>query len=319
MDFSKKMVVTIATAFSISVISSAIFADNIAQQKNIFIQKLVQQDHFNRAQVTGLLNSLHKDPRVIAAMTKPFEKKPWTFYRDFFITQQRITLGAAYLEKYHTPLMQMQKKYGIPASIITAIIGIETEYGTHLGNYSVLNTLYTLGFYYPPRESFFRGELEQYLLLTRANHLNPSQEKGSYAGAFGIPQFMPSSYRNYGVAYHAGHSINLYKNKDAIASVANYFHRNGWQANQPIARLLPSKQANYNHQRASRLALPLQNTMQYWATYHNFNVIMSYNHNVVYAMAVYQLSQAIERQYDNNVEQLRKTASRAAPSSKKMA
>lgn len=319
MDFSKKSIITIATAFSISIISSAVFADTVAQQKNSFIQKLVQQDHFNRAQVTHVLNSLHKDPRVIAAMTKPFEKKPWTFYRDFFITQKRITLGADYLEKYHAPLMQMQRKYGIPASIITAIIGIETEYGTHLGNFSVLNTLYTLGFYYPSRESFFRSELEQYLILTRANHLNPYQEKGSYAGAFGIPQFMPSSYRNYGVAYHAGDSIDLYKNKDAIASVANYFHRNGWQADQPIARLLPSKQANFNHHIESRLALPLKNTMQYWATYHNFNVIMSYNHNVVYAMAVYQLSQAIEKQYDNNLKQLGKTASGATASTKKVA
>lgn len=301
MKFSKIFFITI-----LACATTTVFADNlivnpkqVKQEKKQFIDKLVSQDHFNRAKLNALFATLHKDPRVIASMTKPFEKQPWTYYRDFFITPKRVTLGAKYLKDHHVVLMRMQRKYGIPASIITAIIGVETEYGRHLGIYSVLRTLYTLGFYYPTRETFFRKELAQYLILTRDNHLNPSELKGSYAGALGIPQFMPSSYRYFGVAFRGSH-VNLFNQNDAIASVANYFYKNGWRANKPIARILKSKNQWINKKMGARLAMPLQHSMQYWETYKNFDVIMSYNHNVVYAMAVYQLSQAIEKQYALN-------------------
>src|SRR3990167_3616701 len=274
----------------------------VKQEEKQLIQQLVTKNHFNREKLNQLFQKLHSDPKIIACMTKPFEKQPWSYYRDFFVTPKRVRLGAQYLKDHHFALMKMQKKYGIPASIITAIIGVETEYGTHLGIYSVLRTLYTLGFYYPPRETFFRKELAQYLILTRDNHLNPYEIKGSYAGALGIPQFMPSSYRSFGVAFHKGDPVNLFNNNDAIASVANYFHKNGWKPNQPIAHLLHSKNQWINTKIATRLAMPLENSMQYWETYKNFNVIMSYNHNVVYAMAVYQLSQAIEKQYQSNLQ-----------------
>lgn len=261
-----------------------------------FINQMVRQDNFSRAKLNHLFYELHPNAKVIRCMTKPFEKKPWTFYRNYFVTPKRIDLGADYLKAHHRELMAMQRKYGIPASIITAIIGIETEYGTHLGKFSVLRTLYTLGFYYPSREKFFRSEFAQYLILTRDNHLPMWKLKGSYAGALGIPQFMPSSYRHYGVsAYNHGH-VNLFKNSDAIASVANYFHKNGWRANQPIAYHLHSRFSSVN-ERAKRLVLPRQNGKSYWEVFHNFNVILSYNHNTVYAMAVYQLSRAIQKQY----------------------
>lgn len=286
--------------------STTIFANNlnvnpqqIQHEKKQFIHQLVVQDHFSRVKLDALFNTLHKDPRVIASMIQPFEKQPWIYYRNFFITPKRVKLGAEYLKDHHAVLMQLQKKYGIPASIITAIIGVETEYGRQLGMYSVLRTLYTLGFYYSPREAFFRKELAQYLILTRENHLNPGKLKGSYAGAMGIPQFMPSSYRAFGVAFH-GHSVNLFNNNDAIASVANYFHKNGWRANKPIARKLQSKNQWINKKIGTRLAMPLKHSVQYWETYKNFNVIMSYNHNAVYAMAVYQLSKAIKKQYALN-------------------
>ncbi|PIZ03871.1 MAG: lytic murein transglycosylase B [Gammaproteobacteria bacterium CG_4_10_14_0_8_um_filter_38_16] len=269
----------------------------IKQAKKTFTQQLVTQDHFNRTQLTHLLSTLHPNPRVIACMTQPFEKQPWVYYRHFFVTPRRVALGAQYLKNHHHVLMQMQKKYGIPASIITAIVGVETEYGLHLGRYSVLRSLYTLAFYYPPREIFFRNELGQYLILTRDNHLNAGAIKGSYAGALGIPQFMPSSYRYFGVSLKKNTPVNLFHNNDAIASVANYFHKNGWHANQPIARKLQSKYTHIDQRIGTRLTLPMKNHTQYWEIYHNFNVIMTYNHNVVYAMAVYQLSQAIEKRY----------------------
>lgn len=272
--------------------------EKIAQQQ--FIQQLVSQDHFNQTQLNQLFQTLHENPKIIACMTRPFEKQPWTYYRNFFLTPERITLGAKYLQDHHRVLQKMSQKYGIPASIIVAIIGVETEYGEHLGVYSVLDALYTLGFYYPPRDIFFRKELAQYLMLTRDNHLNPTSIKGSYAGALGIPQFMPSSYRYYGVALHSGDPVNLFKNNDAIASVANYFHKMGWQPNQPIAYLLHSKHEPIDTTHVKRIALTLNHSMQYWGVYRNFDVIMSYNHNVVYAMAVYQLSKQIEKQYADN-------------------
>ncbi|OGT33897.1 MAG: hypothetical protein A3C44_02550 [Gammaproteobacteria bacterium RIFCSPHIGHO2_02_FULL_39_13] len=294
--WKKLSIMLLACVFSASVFANT---ENTNAKKQ-FIQHMVTQHHFSRAELDRLFASLHPDKKVVDSMTAPFEKQPWTYYHDFFLTPKRITLGAAYLKNHHHVLMQMQKKYGIPASIITAIIGVETEYGNHLGKYSVLRSLYTLGFYYPPREKFFRKELGQYLLLTRENHLNPQTIKGSYAGALGIPQFMPSSYRYYGVAYHKGEPVNLFEQNDAIASVANYFHKMGWKPNQPIVHQLNSKYSYVNKKIAKRIVLPMKDGKQYWATYRNFDVIMSYNHNIVYVMAVYQLSQAIEKQYALN-------------------
>lgn len=299
-----KKIIPLTFTLTLSTIASAATHDvnrqQVKHEQQEVIQQLVNKDHFNRAQLNQLFDTLHPNPKIIHAMTKPFEKEPWTYYRNFFLTPKRIDLGAKYLKDHHAVLMQMQHKYGIPASIITAIIGVETEYGTHLGIYPVLSSLYTLGFYYPPRETFFRKEFEQYLILTRDNHLNPKAIKGSYAGALGIPQFMPSSYRYFGVAYSKGDNVNLFNNNDAIASVANYFHKNGWRANQPIAYQMKSKNAWRNKKTTTLLALPFGNSMQYWAIYKNFNVIMTYNHNIVYAMAVYQLSKKIEKKYDEN-------------------
>ncbi len=296
----------LSAGIAILVISGSIFAnqfninpDQLRTDKKEFIQQMVLKHDFNRVYLNHLFNTLHPNEKILDSMNAPFEKKPWNFYRNFFLTSERIDLGAAYLKKNHRALMKMQKKYGIPASIITAIIGVETEYGTHLGKYPVLSTLYTLGFYYPPREKFFRKELAQYLILTRDNHLQTKTIKGSYAGALGIPQFMPSSYRHFGVSYEKNHSVNLFDQDDAIASVANYFHKNGWKPNQPIAEELESKHQHIDAN-AKRIMLPTKDGKQYWAIYRNFNVIMSYNHNVVYAMAVYQLSQAIENQYAHN-------------------
>lgn len=291
----RKIIFLLGALFSFSVCAES--TASINAEKQAFIDTLVAKDHFNRAQLTTLMTSMQPNEKIIQTMTKPFEKQPWSYYRHFFLTPERVELGAQYLKNHHAELIQLQKKYGIPASIITAIIGVETEYGLHLGKYSVLDALYTLGFYYPPREKFFRKELGEYLVLARDNHLPLKQIKGSYAGALGIPQFMPSSYRHFGVSTSADGRVNLFNNADAIASVANYFHMNGWAPNQPIAHLLPEK-PNTLDEGAKLTTMPVTHGNEYWETYHNFNVIMTYNHNVVYAMAVYQLSKAIEKQYE---------------------
>lgn len=272
------------------------FAESPVQAKKTFIQKMAQEYHFNRERLSTVIHGLHVDKRIIQAMTRPYEKQTWTQYRNFFMTPERITLGADYLQQHHAMLAKMQHQFGVPSSIITAIIGVETEYGLHLGKYSVLRTLYTLAFYYPPREKFFSRELIQYFVLARENHLALNELKGSYAGAIGIPQFMPSSYRAYAISPH-GKRVDLFHNQnDAIASVANYFHKMGWEPGKPVARQLRSAHGKL-YPGEKRIALTTTNGKEYWAVNHNFDVIMRYNHNIVYALVVYQLSHAIERQY----------------------
>lgn len=293
------------TVFILScLLSMSVFAKaptpSSALAKKQFIQEMVAKHHFSRAYLMHLFAHVKVNHQIISSTSAPFEAQPWSYYRNYFVTPKRVKLGAAYLKTHHALLEKMQKKYGIPASIIVAIIGVETEYGTHLGKYSVLQSLYTLGFYYPPREKFFRKELGQYLILARENHLPVTKLKGSYAGALGIPQFMPSSYRHYGVSAKGYGRVNLFENDDAIASVANYFYKMGWTPNQPIAKRLYFSFSYVNKKKAKRLVLPLKHGKEYWETFHNFNVIMAYNHNLVYAMAVYQLSQAIEKQYARN-------------------
>lgn len=298
----KRICISLCVATMAFLTNQSVFSETPSQasaEKKAFIQKMVTQYGFQAKALTRLFSNIQPNEAILQSMRKPFETKPWDFYRSYFVTPERIAEGATYLKTHHHELMALQKEYGIPASIITAIIGVETNYGQHLGKYSVLDSLYTLSFYYPPRAAFFQKELSQYLVLTRDNHLPVTELKGSYAGAMGIPQFMPSSYRHFGVSSNHNGQVDLFKNDDAIASVANYFYKNGWKPNQPIAYQLKSETSTLP-KNTKRTTLVLKHQDQYWATYHNFNVIMSYNHNIVYAMVVYQLSEAITKQYETN-------------------
>ena len=214
----------------------------------------------------------------------------------------------------------------MPPEIIVAIIGVETRYGRHAGRYPVLDALSTLGFHYPPRAAFFRSELEQFLLLTREEHMDPATPLGSYAGAMGRPQFMPSSFRNYAVDFDGDGRRDIWRNDaDVIGSVANYFARHGWVRGGPIAQRIhaldparfedvieagfkPAFRVAELRARGLRLAAPLPDDTraallalkrdgetQYWLALHNFYVITRYNHSPLYAMAVYQLADAIAR------------------------
>jgi len=253
------------------------------------------------------------------------EKISWNKYRNFFIQQNRIRRGAIYWQQHRAILSHIQRKYGVPASVIVAIIGVETAYGKNLGAHPVFNTLYTLAFYYPKQENFFQKELVQYFLLARENHFPITTLKGSYAGALGIPQFMPSTYRHFGVSGSAHRSVDLFKSHlDAIASVGHYLHLAGWERSQPIAKKIPArshflhravstdrslkmktlKQLGLAHTlkksattKAAIIALGNSKHPHYWVAFQNFRAIMEYNHSVAYAMAVYQLSQAIQQRY----------------------
>lgn len=269
-------------------------ATNYAQQPNTeqFIQQMVAKHNFDQAQLTQLFSQVKPNPKVIKAMTRPSESYPWYAYRPIFITPLRIQQGVEFWQQHTQALAYASHQYGVSPEIIVAILGVETTYGRGQGGYSALDALSTLAFSYPPRARYFTGELEQYLLLSRELPLDASTARSSYAGALGAPQFMPSSYRHYAVAYDGqGLGDLFHSSNDAIVSVANYFKANGWQPGGPVAKFqgdtLPDNQANI-------LALQTRSGHEYWLTYHNFNVIKRYNSSPLYAMAVYQLSTLIK-------------------------
>lgn len=291
-----------------------------------FVDEMVEKNHFDANYLKSLFSRIQIDETVTEKMNKPYEAKPWTTYRDFFITEERIAFGVDYWQKHAKELARAERMYGVPARVIVAILGVESKYGTKQGDFPTFQTLSTLAFNYPSRAKFFLSELENYLLLTRELHFDPLAIKGSYAGAIGMPQFMPSSYRNYAVNFDGGKNVNLISNDaDVISSVANYLKRNGWQENQLVA--IPAKAtANalssikqeplkplYTVQelrqegvswdekipfdaKAAFFSVEYNNKAQHWVALNNFQVISRYNHNMQYVLAVHEFSQAIEAQ-----------------------
>ena len=289
-----------------------------------FATEMEKKHGFDRQELTALLEQTEFRHDIIKAITRPAEAKPWYEYRPIFLKPDRIQGGLKFWQENETLLQQISTDYGVPQEILVAIIGVETRYGKHTGRYRILDSLTTLAFGYPKRASFFRGELEQFLLLTREERVNPAQALGSYAGAMGKPQFISSSYRSYAVDYDGdGHRDLWNNNADVIASVANYFKRHGWQTGEPItlevkgsgnlkkyveAGMKPSikvadllatglkPKGSYTpdtEAKASLIELDAGGHNEYWLGLHNFYVITRYNHSNLYAMAAYQLSQEI--------------------------
>jgi membrane-bound lytic murein transglycosylase B len=293
-----------------------------------FIQHVSVKDNIDKQQLTMLFYHVKPNMNVIRAMGKPSEHvSPWFVYRGIFITPSRAHDGAVYWSQHQQTLAYAQRKYGVPPQIILGILGVETRYGRIEGNYNVLDTLTTLAFDYPRRSHFFKYELEQYLILLRDSHFNAYQLSGSYAGAFGEPQFMPNDYLQYAVSATNKKFPNLWNNDDdAILSVANYFKAYGWQPGQLVAvRANVVGQAFYSLDNISSLKpiytvaqlkqygitpvvkLPANERVnfmvfmsaqgpEYWLGLHNFHVITGYNPSAFYAMTVYQLSEAILEQ-----------------------
>jgi membrane-bound lytic murein transglycosylase B len=309
---------------------------------NEFIDKMVTVDHFNRYELIRLFENTEYIPEVIDRINKPFEEKPWDFYKNFFITPDRVEGGVQYWHQHANTLAKAAQQYGVSPAVIVAIIGIETKYGQESGKFKELGTLATLSFHYPKRAVFFQSQLENYLIFSREYHLSPADLTGSYAGALGIPQFMPSNYRQYAVSFSGKNSVNLLNNHDdAIDSIANYLQKAGWKPHQPVAvpaqvtgavkpwlisadakpvyRLKtlskfgvhPSE--SFSPARKSAL-IAMHNTgsQEYWLTFGNFYAIMAYNPRTTYAMAIYQLSLAIQKKYEQGTAQTRPaiTASR---------
>ena len=300
----------------------------IKDQENLngFIDHMVEAHRFDEAELHDLFDNIELDESIIKKISKPSEALPWHKYRKIFLKVPRIRAGAQFWHDHAETLAAVEKKTGVPPEIIVAIIGVETFYGKHMGNYRVIDALATLAFLYPPRSQFFRRELENFLLLCRDGHIDPLKPTGSYAGAMGMPQFMPSSYRNYAIDFNKDNYTDIWQNPDdVIASIGNYFAKHGWQKGQPVAYLLrdnghksvktlsllkedlsliKSNATNPNistpllsTNKAKIIAFEQENGEELWATLDNFYVITRYNKSPLYAMAVYQLSLAISNFY----------------------
>lgn len=297
------------------------------EQREALVRRLVDRQAVPEATARALLGEAVFRQDIIDAITRPYEAKPWYQYRALFLTSARIDGGIAFWQAHRSLLSQAEARYGVPAEIIVAIIGVETQFGRNLGRYRVLDALATLGFGYPKRSAFFLGELEQFLTLTQEEHLDPRQTLGSYAGAMGMGQFIPSSYRAYAVDFDGDGQRNLWQPTDAIGSVANYFARHGWKHHAPVAypadAIAPQAQALGSQKRetphtvaslrqtgvrtdaalpgdlpANLLMLDQEAGPEYWVALPNFYVITRYNQSVLYAMAVFQLSQEIRRGFN---------------------
>lgn len=202
-----------------------------------FIDEMVMEHGFERDQVEEWLGRARQQESILEAIARPAERtKTWREYRPIFVVPLRIRNGVTFWREHRQALERAEREFGVPAELVVAIIGVETNYGRNMGSHRVIDALTTLAFDYPPRAPFFRSELENYLLLTREQEQNPMAFKGSYAGAMGYGQFMPSSYRNYAVDFDGDGFTDIWNNPvDAIGSVAHYFQAHGWQSGAPVA------------------------------------------------------------------------------------
>lgn len=286
---------------------------------------MASKHHYDKKHLNTIFKEATLQPKVIEKMTRPYEAKPWHLYKKLFITDKRVRKGVAFWNQNSKTLDSVSKRYGVPASVIVAIIGVESNYGTQPYEFRIIDALTTLAFAYPSRSKFFRSELRHYLLLTRKKELDPLLIYGSYAGAIGLPQFMPSSYRSYAINFSGTDTISLRDNHDdAIASVANFLKAHGWVRGKPIA--IPATITGKRHMALKELKLssryrvsvlkkygikpktaltPNQKVMlirlkrkkgvEYWLGLKNFRAITRYNHSKLYAMAVFQLAEQIQK------------------------
>ena len=302
------------------------FANNPNAQQ--FIDKMVNKHGFDRQQLQEILSQAKRLDSVLRLMDNQAPttsvKPPsgpngaWLRYRKKFITPDNVQNGVVFWNQYEDALNRAWQVYGVPPEIIVGIIGVETRWGRVMGKTRILDALATLSFNYPRRAEYFSGELETFLLMARDEQDDPLNLKGSFAGPMGYGQFMPSSYKQYAVDFSGDGHINLWDPVDAIGSVANYFKAHGWVKGDQVAVMangqapglpngfktkysisqlaaagLTPQQPLGNHQQASLLRLDVGTGYQYWYGLPNFYTITRYNHSTHYAMAVWQLGQAV--------------------------
>ncbi len=295
-----------------------------------FVKDLAQRHGFRESELGKVFERAQRVEPILEAISRPAEKvRTWDEYRAAMLTERRINEGLEFWKRFPRTLLRAERRYGVPPEYIVAIIGVETFYGRNTGNWRVVDALTTLAFDYPPRARFFRSELEQYLLLAREAGVDVFSVKGSYAGAIGIPQFMPSSTRRYAVDFDGNGRVDLQKSRsDAIGSVANFLKTHGWERDADVAvaarvqgdawreylggigeprhTLSTIRQAGVDFDSpvpagalASVVELSnLERPSEFRVALKNFYVITRYNRSALYAAAVADLAQALRRAYD---------------------
>lgn len=295
-----------------------------------FVERASLEYGLSETEVRALLAEAEYKQSIVDAISRPAEGKPWHQYRKIFLTDKRISQGVEFWKDNKELIAKASKQFGVDEEVIVAIIGVETSYGRNTGGYRTIDALVTLGFYYPQnlssdRSPFFTSELMNYFQLANEENLPADEITGSYAGAMGMGQFMPSSYREYAVDFDGDGSRDLWRSTpDVVGSVANYLSRHGWQAGKPVTHRARASQgaafdmisrnltptltvAEWQENGfsssselspdlpAAVLKLVEKDRNSYWLTFKNFYVITRYNRSPRYAMAVYQLSQEIKK------------------------
>jgi membrane-bound lytic murein transglycosylase B len=292
-----------------------------------FAAQVARRDGLNRRAVLKVLLQARAQPRIIDDMNRPAERVlEWWQYRQIFLNDKRVSAGVEFWREHRDALERVSVEEGVPPQYIVAILGAETYYGRITGSYRVLDALSTLAFDYPPRSRFFSRELEQFLVLAQREKLDPLTVRGSYAGAMGPLQFMPSAYLRYGIDGNADGSSDLFSDWDDIfASIARYLHDCGWQAGGPVVadvRIDPGATFKVDPDNLSLdetidglneqgvrvvsdapgtthvvlLLAQLQDGPTYRVGFDNFHALTRYNHSALYAMAVAELARAITLQ-----------------------
>lgn len=290
-----------------------------------FVERMVNDHGFDGDLLHKMLGQAERKQPILDAISRPAERtKAWYEYRNIFLNEKRIQQGVEFWQENQSVLDGAKERYGVEPAIIVAIIGVETQYGSFMGNYRVLDALTTLGFDYPPRGDFFEKELEHFFLLAREQNQDPLALKGSYAGAMGFGQFIPSSYRAYARDNDGDGFADIWNNRsDAIGSVANYFKAHGWKKGKPVlaqavkgqdfdeSLLNTAKRPTRSLQELEMLQFKVKGDYDkqllaeplmyetsegpsYWVGFNNFYVITRYNRSRLYARAVWELSEAIK-------------------------
>ena len=309
--------------------------NNKREVKN-FINMMVKKHHFSKKKLQKLFRNVKFQQGALGMFNPKYRKKPkkppkhypkhgsWDRYERSLLGETRVQKGVQYMRDYRSIFKRTYKKYGVPPEYITAIIGIESYYGYNRGKFPAFDTLTTLAFEPNRRSKYFKYELKNLLLLSKKEKFNPKNVKSSYAGAIGLGQFMPSSYDAFAVDFNKDGRRSLQTTSDAIASIANYFKKNGWRTGEPVATRVSYEGNRYNKRKTgykykySRSSLvgitPKYGSWSYngkvrllkldrysydelWYGAKNFYVITRYNHSSYYAMAVYQLAQKIKKSY----------------------
>jgi membrane-bound lytic murein transglycosylase B len=293
-----------------------------------FIDELVQQDGFERSLLEQWFDQVQLKPHIIDILDRPATSKPYFEFRPNFVNATRIRAGVAWWHAHSQLVDAVSTKYGVDAQYLVAIVGVETMWGKNTGSFRVMDSLSTIAFGYPRRADYFRKELREFLLMAREEHNDPFSYRGSYAGAMGMPQFMPSSFHAFAQDWDGDGRHDIWNDAgDILASVANYFAQHGWVKGDPLvapadvdeSRIAPLVEDKFNlHYKVSELAdygvapkspisgdtqavlVPLETaagSTHYWLGLNNFYVITRYNRSTLYAMAVHELAEAMKTAY----------------------